>query len=246
MVTAPAQEGLQALAQHQVGWDGDKFDAGFSTTLGAARVSPSKVAHSTASDSGSFDVTFNASVDLDGLEADALRPEPAAGHHRDGAPGRPERPVHGQRQEARSRSPTPRGCTSTTSLDQDVDLYVVYDANHDGQFTPDEIVAASATGTRRRARGPHPPGGRQLPDLAARLRDHRHPGAGLTINAIQGNDLTVTGMPSGAVPAGTPVTLHVTYNKAMTAGQGYLGELLLGPPAAPTAMTVPVQISRTP
>ena len=48
------------------------------------------------------------------------------------------------------------------------------------------------------------------------------------------------------MPAGTPVTLHVTYNKAMTAGQTYVGELLLGPAAAPTAMTVPVQISRTP
>jgi hypothetical protein len=50
---------------------------------------------------------------------------------------------------------------------------------------------------------------------------------------------------TGAVP-GTPVTLHVAFNKAMTAGQSYLGELLLGPAAAPTAMTVPVQITRTP
>jgi hypothetical protein len=68
----------------------------------------------------------------------------------------------------------------------------------------------------------------------------------LTINAIQGNDLTVTGVPSGPVPAGTPVTLHVAFNKAMTAGQDYFGELLLGPAAAPTALTVPVKISRTP
>jgi hypothetical protein len=29
-------------------------------------------------------------------------------------------------------------------------------------------------------------------------------------------------------------------------GQSYLGELLLGPAAAPTAMTVPMQITRTP
>jgi hypothetical protein len=50
---------------------------------------------------------------------------------------------------------------------------------------------------------------------------------------------------TGAVP-GTPVTLHIAFNKAMTAGQSYLGELLLGPAAAPTAMTVPVQITRTP
>jgi hypothetical protein len=67
----------------------------------------------------------------------------------------------------------------------------------------------------------------------------------LTIDAIQGNDLTVTGAPSGPVPAGTPVTLHVAYSKAMTAGQDYFGEILLGPTAAPTALTVPVKITRT-
>ena len=72
------------------------------------------------------------------------------------------------------------------------------------------------------------------------------PSLELTVDAIQGTDLTVTGAPAGAVPAGTPVTLHVTYNKAMTAGQSYFGELLLGPKSAPSAFTVPVRINRTP
>lgn len=66
----------------------------------------------------------------------------------------------------------------------------------------------------------------------------------LTINVVQGNDLTVTGVPSGAVPAGTPVTLHVTFSKSMTAGQDYFGELLLGPTTAPTALNVPITIHR--
>jgi hypothetical protein len=67
----------------------------------------------------------------------------------------------------------------------------------------------------------------------------------LTIDAIQGNDLTVSGLPSGPVAAGTPVTIHVAFSKAMTAGQDYFGELLLGPPTAPTALSVPIKISRT-
>jgi hypothetical protein len=41
------------------------------------------------------------------------------------------------------------------------------------------------------------------------------------------------------------VTLHVAYSKAMTAGQTYLGELLLGPPTAPRALSVPITIGRT-
>ena len=43
VVTAPAQEGLHALVQHQVGWQGDKFHVPFKTQLGAASVTPSSV-----------------------------------------------------------------------------------------------------------------------------------------------------------------------------------------------------------
>ena len=43
MVTAPAQEGLQALAQHQVSWQGDKFNTPFKVQLGSASVAPSSV-----------------------------------------------------------------------------------------------------------------------------------------------------------------------------------------------------------
>ena len=67
----------------------------------------------------------------------------------------------------------------------------------------------------------------------------------LGIDVTEGNDLTVSGLPTGGVPAGTPVTVHVTYSKAMTAGQDYEGELLLGPPSAPAAIHVPVLIHRT-
>jgi len=73
----------------------------------------------------------------------------------------------------------------------------------------------------------------------------RSPTFPLTIDPIQGNDLTVSGLPDGAVPARTPVTLTVDFAHQMTAGQGYFGELLLGPPSAPTALTVPIRISRT-
>jgi hypothetical protein len=31
----------------------------------------------------------------------------------------------------------------------------------------------------------------------------------------------------------------------MTAGQDYFGELMIGPPTAPTALSVPIKISRT-
>ena len=48
------------------------------------------------------------------------------------------------------------------------------------------------------------------------------------------------------MPAGTPVTLTVDYAKAdMEDGASYFGELLLGPPSAPTALAVPIEVTKT-
>jgi hypothetical protein len=245
VVTAPAQEGLHALAQHQVGWNGGKFQVGFSTKLGAANVSPSNVAISTGADSGAFDVTFNSSVDLDGLEAEGFglsQPQVTTETVKQDDPNDP------------TTASVKKNVTLDhasrlhvdTALDQDVDLYVVYDANADGQFAPDELVAASATGSGDEAVDLIRPADGDYQIWLHGFAITGTPTLPLTVNAIQGNDLTVTGAPSGPVPAGTPVTLHVAFNKAMTAGQSYLGELLLGPSAAPTALTVPVKITRTP
>ena len=46
--------------------------------------------------------------------------------------------------------PRRRATISVSLPDQDIDLYVVCDANGDGKFTPAEIVAASATRRRQR------------------------------------------------------------------------------------------------
>ena len=55
--------------------------------------------------------------------------------------------------------------------------------------------------------------------------------------------MTVTA-PTGPVTAGTPVTVHGTWAKALTPGQVYHGEVLMGPASAPTAISVPITITR--
>jgi hypothetical protein len=132
-----------------------------------------------------------------------------------------------------------------TALDQDIDLFVVFDANGDGQFTADEVVASSATGTGNESVDLIRPSDGNYQVWVQGFAVTGTPTTQLTIDAIQGNDLTVSGVPSGPLPAGTPVTLHVAFNKTMTAGQDYFGEILLGPTTAPSALTVPVKISRT-
>ena len=104
-VAGPAQEGLHALVLHQVGWQGDKFHTPFSVSLGSASVAPSSVDIDSPADTGSFDVTFTSSVDLDGLSAEALRPQPAERHRRGRPAGRPGRPELREHQEGRYDRP---------------------------------------------------------------------------------------------------------------------------------------------
>lgn len=244
VITAPAQEGLQALVQHQVGWQGDKLEVPFKSTLGSANVSPSSVAVDAASDSGSFDVRFRSSVDLDGLAADAFglsQPDVTTetAHQDD-----PADPSTASIKKTVTVAHASRLSVSTAYASNDVDLFVVYDANGDGAFTPDEIVASSATGTANESVNlVRPPDGRYQVWVHG-YQVTGTPGITLTVNAIQGTDLKVTGLPDGPVPAGTTVTLHVAYAKAMTSGETYLGELLLGPTSAPTAFTVPIEVTK--
>jgi hypothetical protein len=244
VITAPAQAGLQALVQHQVGWQGDKFEVPFTTNLGSAQVTPSSVEEETASDSGAFDVTFRSSVDLDGLAAEAFGLSQPSVTTETAQQDDPNDPTTSSIKKPLTLQHASRLTVTTAYPSNDVDLYLLYDANHDGQFTADEIVAASTTGTANESVeliGP-PDGDYQIWVHGWQVTGT--PGITLTVDAIQGNDLTVGGLPGGPVPAGTTVTLHVTYDKAMTAGESYFGELLLGPTSAPTAFTVPVKITK--
>ena len=245
LISAPAQAGLGALVQHQVGWQGDKFEVPFASKLGGASVTPTSVRQTTTTGSGSFDVTVRSTVDLDGLKADAFglsQPQTTTetAHQDD-----PNDPSTASIKKPFTISHASRLTVTTAYPTNDVDLFVVYDANHDGQFTSDEIVASSTTTTANESVTLVRP-----PDGNYQVWVHGYsvtgtPGITLTINAVQGNDMAVTGLPSGPVPAGQPVTVHVTYSKpAMVSGQSYFGEVLLGPPSAPSLFSVPVRVDR--
>jgi hypothetical protein len=244
IVSGPAQEGLGAVAWHQVNFKGDQFYTPVKTTLGAAQVAPSAVAQTTSADTGSFDVTFKANVDLTGLKSEAFGLS---------QPTTENVQVKQDNPDVSSTASVKRNITlhhaSKLQVNFDLatddnDLFVLRDANGDGQFTSNEIVASSTSGSSHEAVTLVKPA-----DGAYQIWVHGFSVAGtptgaLKIDAIQGDDLTVTGVPAGAVPAGTLVTLHVAYSKAMTAGQ-YFGELLLGPNEAPAALRVPITVTRS-
>ena len=133
----------------------------------------------------------------------------------------------------------------STELDSDdFDLFVVYDANDDGTFTNAEIVASSTGGTANESSSSSAPPDGDYQVWVQGWSVAGTPTLKLTIDAVQGTDLTVSGVPAGADPGGHPGHADVDFSKSMTVGQTYFGELLLGPPTAPTALKVPIQITR--
>lgn len=244
-VAAPVQEGLHAVALHQVGWQGDDFDTPFSVTLGTASVAPSAVEINTTEDSGTFEVTFESGVDLDGLSAEAFGLSQPSVTDEVGQQDDPNDRSSASIKKDITLSHASRLTVSTALDSDDFDLFVVYDANGDGNFTNNEIVGSSTTGTSNEFVELVGPDDGNYQIWVQGWSVAGNPTLTLSIDAIQGNDLTVSGVPGGPVPAGTPVTLAVDFSKSMLAGEDYFGELLLGPPTAPTALKVPIKITRS-
>jgi hypothetical protein len=244
IVTAPARQGLHAFLEHQVLWQGGKFEVPFQLTVGGVAVAPAAVDQTVTADSGSLDVTLTSSVDLPagivarGYGLSQFQAVPATVQQDD-----PDDPATASARVPFSVATASRATVAVDTGADDADLYVLRDQNGDGAFTADEVVASSATA-----------GGQEsvtmvLPvDGAYEVWVHGYgvPGPVATtvqIDVVQGTDVTATA-PAGPVAAGTPVTIHAEWAKPLTPGQVYHGEILVGPASAPTAIAIPVTITR--
>jgi hypothetical protein len=247
IVAAPASGGLHAVVEHGVSFNGDKFDVPFQTSVGSASVAPTSITQTTATGSGSFDVTFKANVALPGVSAEAFglsQPSAASIPVKQDDPNTPSTAGF-KRVDAIAHASRATWTLPNVGGD-DLDLYVVYDANHDGNYTSSEIVGSSTggAGVNESVTLVAPPDGNYQVWVHGFAVSGPH-NVPLNTDIVQGTDLTVSGVPAGGVAAGTPVTLHVTYAKSPMPAGTYKGELLLGPSTAPSAVSVPITITRS-
>ena len=204
--------------------------------VAGASVNPTAVESHTANGTGSFDVHFKAGLDLAGFTAEPFglsqpitKPEVV---HQDN----PDDPSTASVKETVTIKHASRATFTVDVATDDVDLFIV----HNGQ------IIASSTG----------PAGADESVTLVRPEDGDYqiwlhgfavagtPTVPLGIDIVQGTDLQATVSPSGPIPAGTDVTVHVTYGKSGLADGSYKGELLMGPPSAPTAISVPVTVAK--
>ena len=216
LVTAPAQEGLHAVVQHQVGFDGDKFYVPFETHVGAASVSPTAVEQSTVVRLRQLRRHLRGDARPAGLTAAGYGLSQPTTSIETAQQDDPNDPSAASVKKTVAISHASRAVFETHLAGNDIDLYVLKDG---------QVVGSSLTAQRRRARRARPPARRDVRGLGPRVRRTGTPTFQLTMDIVQGTDLTVSGLPAGAAAGGHARHDPVTYAKAMTSGQDYFGEL---------------------
>ncbi|MCZ7568113.1 MAG: S8 family serine peptidase [Ardenticatenaceae bacterium] len=245
-ITGPITEGLHAMVNHNVLYKGDQFSVPFTDTVSTLSVAPSEINITGSNQPNTcVDVSFSAGLDLNGFSAEGFglsRPVMVEGTARQDDPNDPATSSYYYEftLDHASRVTVNTGGASGN----DIDLYLLYDANKDGEFDFDtEILAASTTSTDEETVTVIAPAdgtyrayvhGWNVPTGSATFD--------LVVDAIQGNDVTVTGMPAGAVPAGTEVNLNVCFPIPTGEGETFKGEILLGPDVAPSAVSIPIMV----
>lgn len=239
-VTAPFQDGLHEFLQHNVLFEGDKFDVVFTKTLGTLQATPTNFTIDTYENQGELGVvSVQSSLSLNGLEADAF------------GLGGPE-----------YFTAEPIGFVSSNSIEwtdsfnvdhaakielwtssadiSDIDLYLFYCGP--AGAGPCVQRASSTTGTaNEHVMVSMPDNGVWLVGINNWSGPAGH--FDLTRVVVQGTDLSVSGLPTGAIAAGDNVTFTVSFSRTMVPGETYEGLLLVGPPEAPALHEIPITIN---
>jgi len=238
IVAAPAAEGLHAMLLHQVKVDGSVLDEPFGGKVGLVTVDPGTASASGAAGLGAVDVTLSSELDLRDFVAEGF------------GLGAPVTTQGSVLQDDPNNSAT-ASFTTTVSInhgavlevstggapENDIDLYV-YGAG--GQRlgssttpTDEEFVSILFPADGVYTIAVH---GWSVPRGSTTFN--------LTVNAVQGFDLTVDDLPSRLRP-GETATITVNWDTTGKAPGIYSGLILMGPAAAPGLLQAPVKITVT-
>ena len=243
VVSAPYTPGLNEIVLHNVTYDGNSTMEDFTLRAGAigVGVSPIDVSRNANQANHSVNETFVSTMQLSGLVAEGYglsKPDVKTGVAiQQDDPNDPSTASYKQEITLEHAGLLDVQIDGTDR--DDLDLYVLYDFNGDGELTLDEIVGQSATSTAEESvtftlpndglygiwvQGWAVAGGESTFDIS--------------VNAVQGTDITVSDLPEGTIEAGR------TYNfKVDVMGEGkepgvYTGLVTLGPPEGPSAVLV--------
>jgi uncharacterized repeat protein (TIGR01451 family) len=232
-VSFPLEDGLYEVLQHNVLFEGDKFEVPFTKTLGLLWEDKHEFDLSTYVDQGEVGtVVITPSLDLNGLVATGY----GMGELLD-LTGQPL-PSEGWTYQF-SVQDGYRIYIETQSFDiSDIDLFLYHWNGSAWQGW-----ASSTTSSAYEAVDVvNPPDGDWLifVDNFSGTAGHFD----LHMEVIQGTGISVTGTTAQPIPANTGHTLTISYDYPMEAGKSYYGLVVLGPPEAPSVKEIPIYIHR--
>jgi subtilisin family serine protease len=248
MIIAEVSTGLHAIVLHNVLYAGQSFSENVTGKMATIHIDPAEMNQTIPAgteDNQTF--TFISGMDLTGLSVQAYGlSQPQEYINQTILQDDPDDPMTASWTREYNVSNAERIEVSTTSPNNIVlDLYLIYDSNNNNIPESNETIAASTTLYADEdvsvifpddgrywvfVHGWNVPGGSSTFDC--------------TVNILQGTDLVVSNVPTGAIFADTPYNITVTYAAPNIAGK-YSGIIFIGPTNVPTALNVPVTITST-
>lgn len=243
-VTVPLTQGLHVIEHHNVLYQGDMIRLPFTTTVGTVDLAPQKATIHACQSSGNISITLNTTLDLDQISASVY------------GVSQIQEFTSQQAYQDNPDDPANSSYTQTLSVAQgglldiglsgvsgdDLDLYLFRDADDDGEFTNGEVISSSVgADSEERIRIEQPVDGDYLIVVNGWKVDDPPALFDLSIKAIQGDDLQLTGVPSGNVAAGTNF-INLAWNKTVQEGESWTGIVFMGPTFAPTATQMEIEI----
>ena len=244
IVAAPTAPGLNLIALHNVMYDGSQPQERFAGQVGTITATPDEVDMFVGNGtSGSFPVTIQSSLALVGLEVSAFGLGVPEKHL--GLPQIQDDPDDPSTSSYKFPITINNGAKLEVTLTGpagDLDLFLLYDFNRDGVFDlGTERVGSSTTSSANEFVGVTMP-----PDGDYEAWVHGYAAAATTfdlvINAVQGTDMTIAGLPAGPFQPNTPIAFSVNWTKTVPPGDAAEGLILAGPPGAAAALQIPVRL----
>jgi uncharacterized repeat protein (TIGR01451 family) len=236
------EDGLHEVLQHNVNFEGTKFDVVFTKTLGTMVESVDSFDIDTYTNQGTVgDLVVTPTLPLNGLEATAYLEQVDTTSWINEPIGFVDEDTN----EWTDVFTVTDGVSIelwTSSLDiSDIDLYLYY-LGPDG--TDFEQRGSSTTGTANEyIKVSNPEDGYWM----VGVNNWSGPAGHFNLDRVvssRGPGLSISGLPSGEVAAETPVEITIDYDAEMEPGMSYDGMVTLGPPEAPQLKSVPVTINR--
>jgi hypothetical protein len=234
IVSAELKPGLNGIFLHNVLYGGSDTSEPFAGRAGYAAVNPNPVSITADQFGGSLDLTFQSSLDwANGLGAVACGlSRPTEMKNEDITQGG----NWYKEFDINSAGSIELSTSSTDPATSDIDLYLQRLVGTTWQT----VVSSAGTGAAEYIKVRFPADGH----YRARVYGYRVAGNGkfdFSMNVIQGNDLTVTNLPTGRIAADHEVTFTLNVNPNLAEGSWY-GVLMVGPAEAPGVIEVPVSV----